>query len=123
AQVHRAWSRGFRRSAVRHRMTTKPRPITLRTRKDDHDKWHTAITCIEPNKILVRGYPLDELMGRLTFGETIYLLLMGECPTPGIGRRVDTMALSFIDHGATPPSTLAARNTATAGAPLRACVA
>ena len=44
-------------------------------------KWRTALTCIEPNKILVRGYPLDEVMGRLTFGETIYLLLMGECTT------------------------------------------
>src|SRR3954454_12001193 len=87
------------------------------------DKWRTALTGIEPNKILVRGYPLDELMGRLTFGETIYLLLMGECPTPGIGRLMEAMLVSFIDHGATPPSTLAARNTATAGAPLRSCVA
>jgi citrate synthase len=86
-------------------------------------KWRTALTGIEPNKILVRGYPLDEIMGRLTFGETIYLLLMGECPTPGIGRLMEAMLVSFIDHGATPPSTLAARNTATAGAPLRACVA
>jgi citrate synthase len=33
------------------------------------------------------------------------------------------MLVSFIDHGVTPPSTLAARNTATTGAPLRACVA
>jgi citryl-CoA lyase len=87
------------------------------------EKWRTALTGIEPNKILLRGYPLDELMGRLTFGETIYLLLMGECPTPGIGRLMEAMLVSFIDHGATPPSTLAARNTATAGAPLRACVA
>lgn len=86
-------------------------------------KWRTALTGIEPNKILVRGYPLDEIMGRLTFGETIYLLLAGECPTPGIGRLMEAMLVSFIDHGATPPSTLAARNTATAGAPLRACVA
>jgi citrate synthase len=36
---------------------------------------------------------------------------------------VEAMLVSFIDHGATPPSTLAARNTATTGAPLRACVA
>jgi citrate synthase len=86
-------------------------------------RWRTALTAIEPNKILLRGYPLDELMGRLTFGETIYLLLMGEVPTPGIGRLMEAMLVSFIDHGATPPSTLAARNTATAGAPLRACVA
>src|SRR4051794_13781438 len=88
-----------------------------------HESWRTGLTSIEPNKILLRGYPLDEVMGRLTFGETIYLLLMGECPTPGIGRLMEAMLVSFIDHGATPPSTLAARNTATTGAPLRACVA
>jgi citrate synthase len=87
------------------------------------DRWRTALTSIEPNKILLRGYPLDEIMGRLTFGESIYLLLMGDCPTPGIGRLMEAMLVSFIDHGATPPSTLAARNTATTGAPLRACVA
>jgi citrate synthase len=89
----------------------------------EHDKWHTALTCIEPNKILVRGYPLDEIMGRLTFGEAIYLLLMGEVPPPAIGSLMEAILVSFIDHGATPPSTLAARNTATTGAPLRACVA
>ena len=87
------------------------------------EKWRTALTCIEPNKILVRGYPLDEMMGRLTFGEAIYLLLMGEIPSPGIGSLMEALLISFIDHGATPPSTLAARNTATTGAPLRACIA
>jgi hypothetical protein len=101
-------------------MTSKPRPVGLRTRKDDHQKWHTAITCIEQNKIIVRGYPLDEMMGRLTFGESIYLLLMGEVPTPAIGSLMEAILVSFIDHGITPPSTLAARNTATTGAPLRA---
>jgi citrate synthase len=33
------------------------------------------------------------------------------------------MLLSFIDHGATPPSTLAARNAATTGASIRGAVA
>lgn len=87
------------------------------------DGWRTALTCIEPNKILVRGFPLDEMMGRLTFGEAIYLLLVGEVPSPAIGSLMEAMLVSFIDHGATPPSTMAARNTATTGAPLRACVA
>jgi citrate synthase len=87
------------------------------------ERWRTGLTCIAPNKILLRGYPLDELMGRLTFGEAIYLLLIGEVPSPGIGSLMEAMLVSFIDHGATPPSTLAARNTATTGAPLRACVA
>lgn len=93
------------------------------TERSGDAKWRTALTAIAPNKILVRGYPLDEIMGRLTFGEAIYTLLMGEVPPPAIGRLMEAILVSFIDHGATPPSTLAARNTATTGAPLRACVA
>lgn len=108
-------------------MATKPNeaPVVERRaqKRVQDDKWRTALTCIEPNKILVRGYPLDEMMGRLTFGESIYLLLMGECPPPSIASLMEAILVSFIDHGATPPSTLAARNTATTGAPLRACVA
>lgn len=102
-----------------------PRPkVDRRAQKRIPDgKWRTALTCIEPNKILLRGYPLDEIMGRLTFGESIYLLLMGEIPSPGVGRLMEALLVSYIDHGPTPPSTLAARNTATTGAPLRSCVA
>ena len=102
---------------------TREREERRSQRRSTDERWRTGLTCIEPNKILVRGYPLDELMGRLTFGEAIYLLLMGEVPSPGIGRLMEAMLVSFIDHGATPPSTLAARHTATTGAALRACVA
>ena len=102
---------------------TKPRATQAPAKAVDHEKWSTSLTKIEPNKILVRGYPLDEMMGRLTFGEAIYLLLMGDVPSPGIGSLMEAILVSFIDHGVTPPSTLAARNTATTGAPLRACVA
>src|SRR5438094_4275575 len=102
--------------------TEVPMERRLTPRVSD-DRWKTSLTCIEPNKILVRGYPLDEIMGRLTFGEAIYLLLMGDVPSPAIGSLMEAILVSFIDHGITPPSTLAARNTATTGAPLRACVA
>src|SRR5256885_9635279 len=86
-------------------------------------RWHSSLTEIEPNKILVRGYPLDEMMGRLGFAEAVYLLLMGELPTPAIGRMLNAVLVSSIDHGVTPPSTVAARNVATSGAPLKDCVA
>ena len=63
------------------------------------------------------------MMGRLSFADAVYLLLMGELPTPAIGRMLNAVLVSSIDHGVTPPSTLAARNVATSGAPLKDCVA
>jgi citrate synthase len=61
-------------------------------------------------------------MGRLSFAEGVYLLLRGELPTPSIGRLFAAVLVSSMDHGVTPPSTLAARNVATTGATLRDCV-
>src|SRR5881394_3916246 len=87
------------------------------------ERWQSSLTEISPNKILIRGYPLDEMMGRLGFAEAVYLLLMGELPTPAIGRMLNAVLVSSVDHGVTPPSTLAARNVATSGAPLKDCVA
>jgi len=86
-------------------------------------RWSTALTSVEPNSIVLRGYALDELMGRLPFGDAIYLLLTGDLPTPSLSRLVDAMLVSFIDHGVTPPSTLAARHAATTGASVRNAVA
>jgi citrate synthase len=87
------------------------------------DRWQTALTSIAPNTILIRGYAVDEMMGRLSFAEAVYLLLMGELPTPAIGRMLNAVLISTLDHGVTPPSTLAARNVATSGAPLKDSVA
>jgi citrate synthase len=86
-------------------------------------RWKTALTSIAPNAILIRGYPVDEMMGRLSFADAVYLLLMGELPSPAIGRMLNAILVSSLDHGVTPPSTLAARNVATSGAPLKDCVA
>jgi citrate synthase len=87
------------------------------------DAWNTAITKIEPNKVAVRGYRIDELMGHISFGEMAYLILKGELPTPQIGRLMDAMLVSSVDHGATPPSALAARTVASGGAPLTTAIA
>jgi citrate synthase len=87
------------------------------------DHWATSLTSIAPNAILVRGYHLDELMGRLSFADAVYLLLMGELPTRAIGRMLNAILVAVIDHGVTPPSTLAARNVAASGAPLKDSVA
>jgi len=86
-------------------------------------KWKTGITKIEPNKVALRGIPIDELMGRLSFGQVVYLALKGELPSEAHGRLMDALLVSSVDHGATPPSALAARTVASGGAPLTTAVA
>src|SRR5436190_17909923 len=102
--------------------------ITTGTERRSHpregsERWRTSLTSIAPNSILIRGYAVDEMMGRLSFADAVYLLLMGELPSPAIGRMLNAVLVSSLDHGVAPPSTLAARNVATSGAPLKDSVA
>ena len=85
--------------------------------------WSQPITKIGPNKVAVRGYRIDELMGRVPFAHVAYLVLKGELPTEAQGRVMDAMLVSSVDHGATPPSALAARTVASGGAPLTTGIA
>ncbi|MFQ5490502.1 MAG: citryl-CoA lyase, partial [Phycisphaerae bacterium] len=85
--------------------------------------WKTAITDVKPNEVRVRGYRIDELMGRADFGQMFYLLLKGELPDENVGRLMTAMLVSSVDHGPKAPSALAARTAASTGAPLNACIA
>lgn len=87
------------------------------------EAWSQPISCVEPNRVLVRGYRIEELMGRVPFSHVVYLVLKGELPTPAQGRVLDAILVSCVDHGGTPPSTLAARTAASGGAPLTSAVA
>lgn len=82
------------------------------------EAWSTAITDIQPNEVRVRGYDIADLMGRVSFGAAVYLILMGELPGEKLARLMDAILVSSIDHGATPPSVLAARTVASTGASL-----
>ena len=41
-------------------------------------EWRTAITKVEPNHIHIRGYAIQDLIGKHSFGEVVYLLFQGE---------------------------------------------
>ncbi|NIM92614.1 MAG: citryl-CoA lyase [Anaerolineales bacterium] len=85
--------------------------------------WNTSISEIKPNEVRLRGYRIDELMGQISFCEAIHLALMGEIPSPEVGALLDAMLVSSIDHGTTPPSTQAARITASTGSDLNHAIA
>jgi succinyl-CoA synthetase alpha subunit len=96
---------------------------SLMSEADKKAVWHSGITQIQPNKVAVRGYDIAELMGHVSFGAAVYLILTGELPSPAVARLMDGILVSSIDHGATPPSALSARNVASTGATLSASVA
>ena len=96
---------------------------SLMSEADKKAVWHSGITRIQPNKVAVRGYDIAELMGRVSFGAAVYLILTGELPSPPVARLMDAILVSSIDHGATPPSALSARSVASTGATLSASVA
>jgi citrate synthase len=85
--------------------------------------WKTSITKVEPNKVSVRGYPVDKLMGNISFAQAIFLVLTGDMPSPDVGRLVDAIFVSSVDHGASPPSVLSARTSASTGSELNAAIA
>ena len=85
--------------------------------------WKTAITKVEPNKLTVRGYELDKLIGKVSYAQMVYLLFKGEMPSENIGKMIEAILISSVDHGTTPPSVLSALTVASTGAPLNAAVA
>jgi citrate synthase len=87
------------------------------------ETWKTAITKVEPNKLLLRGYRIDELIGNISFSQAVFLAIQGELPSGKQAKMIDAMLVSSIDHGVTPPSCLSARTIASAGAPLNAALA
>ncbi|MDQ7825315.1 MAG: citryl-CoA lyase [Candidatus Eremiobacteraeota bacterium] len=87
---------------------------------DNH--WKSAVTSIEPNKVLIRGYPIEELMGTISYGQALYLLLKGELPPGSRGKIIDAILLSSVDHGPKAPSCNAAIMAASTGAPINAAL-
>jgi citrate synthase len=85
--------------------------------------WRTSLSSVEKNKILIRGYRVEDLMERCTFGDMIYLTFKGELPSGNEGRMIETIMVSSTDHSFMAPSIDATRFVASGGVPLQASIA
>src|SRR5713101_8085042 len=85
--------------------------------------WKTSLSAVEPNKILIRGYRVQDLMENCSFGDVIYLTFKGELPAGKEGRMIEMIAVSSTDHSFLAPSIDATRFVASSGVPLQAAVA
>jgi citrate synthase len=85
-------------------------------------EWKTAIAEVKDNEVRVRGYALQDLIGKLTYSQVLALLLRGELPTPEEHILLDAILVAASERGAQAPSTLITRQAASAGAPVHSAV-
>jgi len=78
---------------------------------------------MKPGVIRYRGYPIEELIGRVSFAQMIWLMTRGELPSEGQGRLLDAALMSAVDHGPQAPSIAIARMAATCGVGLNNAIA
>lgn len=91
--------------------------------QDVRDWWRTSIIEMEPGVIRYRGYPIEELIGRVSFAQMIWLMTRGELPGVGQGNLLDAALMSAVDHGPQAPSIGIARMAATCGIGLNNAMA
>ena len=85
--------------------------------------WATKIIEMEPGVIRYRGYPIQELIGKASFAQMIWLLLRGELPSKDQAALLDIALMSAVDHGPQAPSIAIARMAATCGVGLNNAMA
>jgi citrate synthase len=85
--------------------------------------WTTGIIDIQPGRITVRGEPIEQLMGAVSFIEMIWLMVRGSRPTPAQARLLEIALVASVDHGPQAPSIAIARMSVTCGVELNSAMA
>ena len=87
------------------------------------DYWSTSITDIHPGSIKVRGYPIQELIGNVSFPQMIWLMLRGELPGDEEATLLEAALVASVDHGPHAPSIAISRMATSCGLPINGAMA
>jgi citrate synthase len=87
------------------------------------DWWRTAIIEMRPGVIRFGGYPIEDLIGRISFVQMIWLMTRGELPSRAQGELLEAALTAGVDHGPQAPSIAIARMAATCGVGLNNAIA
>lgn len=85
--------------------------------------FETAIIRIEPNEILIRGYPIEQLIGKVSYASMLLLEILGELPEKWQAKLMEAVLVAGCDHSLYAPSIGVARVAATCGITANSCVA
>jgi citrate synthase len=102
-------------------MSERPQSGTDRLKRSDW--WSTSIIDMEPGVIRFFGYPVEQLIGNVSFGQMIWLMLRGEIPSAAQAKLLEIALVSSVDHGPQAPSIAIARMAATCGVGLNNAMA
>jgi citrate synthase len=89
--------------------------MTARREMTPQDWWSTSIIEMQPGMIRLRGYAVEDLIGRVGFGAMVYLMTRGELPSREAAELLEAALVAAVDHGPQAPSIAAARMAVTCG--------
>lgn len=87
------------------------------------DWWRTGIIEMSPGVIRFRGYPIEDLIGRVNLAQMIWLMTRGDLPARAQADLLDAALMAGVDHGPQAPSIAIARMAATCGVGLNNAMA
>lgn len=85
--------------------------------------WDTALIEFKPDRILCRGYRIEELIGRVSYAEMLYMMVKGDLPSPWAGRLLEAVLVAACDAGAVSPAVSASTMAATCGLTFSSVIA
>lgn len=85
--------------------------------------WSTEIIDMKPGVIRFRGFPIEQLIGAISFPRMIWLMLRGEMPSAEQAALLEAALVSAVDHGPQAPSIAISRMAVTCGLPLNGAMA
>ena len=92
-------------------------------RERGEEWWQTDIIEMRPGVIRLRGYEIQDLIGRISFPAVIWLMLRGELPSEDQAELLGIALGAAVDHGPQAPSIAIARMAATCGVGINSAMA
>lgn len=92
-------------------------------RERGEEWWQTDIIEMRPGVIRLRGYEIQDLIGRVSFPAVIWLMLRGELPSEDQAELLGIALGAAVDHGPQAPSIAIARMAATCGVGINSAMA
>ena len=94
-----------------------------RFRQGGHAWWETAISDVQPGRIVVRGERIEHLIESMSYAGVVGLMVGNLRLSNAQARLLEAALIAGVDHGVRAPSIAAARMAATCGVPLNCAVA